>query len=167
MKKLLMFIVALVAVNGLFAFEARGVLFGGISELTVRKHATEDKWVSTVIFYPQFGAFVSDNVTFDVVFGVNSIIPTAVGLGMGSRYFYKNCYAGVDFAIMRGFVDGYLHVTPKLGYLVPIVPNAYADVQAYYRRSIARQRYKGSDYAAIRVGLQVNFDRKRSSKQDQ
>lgn len=167
MKKYAVLIVALLAVSAGFAFEAKTTLFGGVTEFSVRKRDFDDKHIGIFYVYPQVGVFVAKDVSLDFFYGFNSIVPTAFGIGLGSRYFHNNLYGGVEFAALLGGWEGNYHVIPKVGYLIPIVPKGYLDLQAYFRQAIDKGSTLGKGYGAIRAGIQVNLERKPKSGQSQ
>lgn len=159
MKKLLLIVLVLLALSAAFAFESKSVLLGGLTDYQIRKHHKDDRLVAALYLYPQFGIFVKDNVCLDLFWGINSIVPTAIGCSVGGRYFFKNFYAGGELAVMPGVFDGFFHVIPKVGYLIQVVPNGYIDLQAYYRQTIDGRKLTAR-YGAIRAGVQVMIPRK-------
>lgn len=166
MKKYIVLIVVLLAVSAGFAFQRKDVLLGGYAELISREHKTKNQIVTDLGLYPQVGVFLDEAICLDLIFGHTGPLVRIMNVGAGARLFHKNIYAGASFSVLAGMAVSYYEVTPKLGYLIPIVPNAYLDLQAFYRRALSSNKLE-EDYAAVRLGIQVHLGKKPQADSDQ
>jgi hypothetical protein len=98
---------------------------------------------------------------------------TALGFGLGGRYFWNQLYAGADIQYHSVAMDTGLtgkntttgiYLTPKVGYLIPLVQNVFFDVRALYQLGVGD--YGGdasgsneSSWLNLSVGLQVFLNR--------
>ena len=100
------------------------------------------------------------------------------GIGVGARYFpILTLYGGADFAYeinteKTKFLTGSstkekynaMYLTPKIGYMVPVLPNAYLDLQGYYKLGLGeytgdKEDTKNEESAlGFRLGVQVNLN---------
>ncbi len=175
MKKSLIILIALMAVSTVFAFQSGSLMFGGQIGYSSYKASNNDDALTAIVFAPQISRFVMENLSADLILsyasssqGKNS--NSSFGIGVGGRYFFKNIYGGLDFTyevlqvqIPRvGVSQNAMYLTPKIGYLAPIAPNTYVDLQARYKLGVGK--YSGNFHGdneesnfGILVGLQVNY----------
>ncbi len=182
MKKYLMIVVALMAVTAVFAFEPSSMLIGGGFEFTSQKDDSDADAVNTIAFYPQLSGFVIENLSADLILSLVNMSQdddsaTAIGIGVGGRYFFKNLYGGADFtyALNRAKYKSMfgstvktkynaMYLTPKIGYLAPVLPNTYIDLQGYYKLGLGEYTGDMEDIdneescIGIRLGVQFNMN---------
>ncbi|MGB4309374.1 MAG: hypothetical protein WBI94_03715 [Candidatus Cloacimonadaceae bacterium] len=183
MKKYLLIVVAMMAVSAVFAFQPSSMLIGGTFEFKSEKDDSDADAFSTVAFYPQLSGFVIENLSADLIVNILSqstdgYKASSIGLGAGARYFFRNLYGGADFTYAINNENeevkllittqktkyNAMYLTPKIGYLAPILPNTYIDLQGYYKLGLGE--YTG-DYEdvdneesclGIRLGVQFNLN---------
>lgn len=178
MKKYLMIVVALMAVSAVFAFQPSSMLIGGGVEFRSEKRNSDDDATTTIAFYPQLSGFVIENLSGDLILSYASTSykkdsNSVFGIGVGGRYFFKNLYGGADFSynlinsktFLGKMKTNAMYLTPKIGYLAPVAPNTYIDLQGYYKLGLGTY---GGDLAdldidneesclGVRVGVQLNM----------
>ena len=172
MKKSLIILIALMAVSAVFAFQPGSMMVGGQIDFGSYKANSDADAYTTIGFYPQLSGFVMENLSADLIVSYAQIGDDAseIGLGLGAKYFYNTLYGGLDFTyqinkfkiLNQNKSGNSMYLTPKIGYMVPIIPNAYVDLQAYYKMGIGE--YGGdqsgdnsSSHLNLRAGLLVNL----------
>ena len=179
MKKYLMIVVALMAVSAVFAFQPSSMLIGGGFEFKSEQADADDDVRTTIAFYPQLSGFVIENLCGDLILSYASSSyqknsDSIFGIGVGGRYFFKNLYGGADFsynlinskALGAKLKTNAMYLTPKVGYLAPVTPNTYIDLQGYYKMGLGTYGGDLADFDfdneescfGIRVGVQVNMN---------
>jgi hypothetical protein len=190
MKKYLLIVVAIMAVSAVFAFQPSSMLVGGTFEYKSEKADADADAVKTIAFQPQLAGLVLENLSADLILsyvstkgvplGLGTTLDTSqFGIGVGARYFpILTLYGGADFtyAINSTKVNypkplkpdkgkyNAMYLTPKIGYMVPVLPNTYLDLQGYYKLGLGE--YTGdkedtkNDESALgfRLGVQVNLN---------
>ncbi|HPW39041.1 MAG TPA: outer membrane beta-barrel protein [Candidatus Syntrophosphaera sp.] len=144
---------------------------------------------------PQIGYFVIDNLAVDLLLNVGTASQssdgydysaTSLGIGLGARYFFLNFYGGLGFnyesfstkeevsKVEEKYSASAMYITPKIGYVLPLASNVYADFGLNYRMGIGKA--KGSlevanvetewdsdnEYSKLQLmaGLQIFFPKK-------
>lgn len=190
MKKYLLIVVAIMAVSAVFAFQPSSMLVGGTFEYKSEKDDADADAVKTIAFQPQLAGLVLENLSADLIlsyvstkgvpFGLGTTLDTSqFGIGVGARYFpILTLYGGADFtyAINSRKVNypkplkpdkgkyNAMYLTPKIGYMVPVLPNAYLDLQGYYKLGLGEytgdlEDVKNEESAlGFRLGVQVNLN---------
>jgi len=190
MKKYLLIVVAIMAVSAVFAFQPSSMLVGGTFEYKSEKDDADADAVKTIAFQPQLAGLVLENLSADLIlsyvstkgvpFGLGTTLDTSqFGIGVGARYFpILTLYGGADFtyAINSRKVNypkplkpdkgkyNAMYLTPKIGYMVPVLPNTYLDLQGYYKLGLGeytgdKEDVKNEESAlGFRLGVQVNLN---------
>lgn len=178
MKKALIIFTSLLIMTSAFAFEKGTIDLGGTASLSIVKSDSDEKTLTTIIMRPQLGYFVADNVCVDAIFiyesqSYDDQTISAIGIGLGGRYFYNNIYGGLDLQFRTTSVyeensgDGSASANflqPKMGVLVPLNPNVFLDFGASYQFGFGD--YGGDAHGdneasmfGINVGLHYLFKR--------
>jgi len=145
MKKVLLLIVALLAVSAGFAFKAGDLLLGGQVGITSEQVSPDHPTITTIEVHPQVGLFILKEFSLDLILSRHHVMSenyrrSTFGVAFGSRYFYKQFYGGLEMRIAT--FDEYratghvrykgAQIGNKLVYLVPITSAAYLDLQAHF-----------------------------------
>jgi hypothetical protein len=178
MKKGLLILVSMILVCSAFAFNQGTINLGGMADFSIDKANSDADPITTIRLRPQVAYFVRDNISADLIFIMENQSQdddniTALGFGLGGRYFWNQLYAGADIQYHSVAMDTGLtgkntttgiYLTPKVGYLIPLVQNVFFDVRALYQLGVGD--YGGdasgsneSSWLNLSVGLQVFLNR--------
>lgn len=163
MKRGLLILVALVVASSVFAFTAGTINPGGTVSFSSYKSNADEKPTTMLLFSPQVGYFVIDNLSLDLALQFSSenqaagdfnskYSSTGMALGLGGRYFYQNFYGGLALmysssSYESGNFDGGVTATyfnVMAGYLVPIAENVYIDLGLDFAKGFGN--YGGKSY---------------------
>jgi hypothetical protein len=177
MKRGLLILFSLLLVSTVFAFNQGAMLVGGQAGLNISKANSDDDALTTITLAPEFGYFVINNLCVDAIlaFGSQSkdeYSMSAIGIGLGGRYFFDKLYAGLDLQYQSEtrdydefsgkFTVSSMYGTLKTGYLIPLTPSAFVDLRGNYRMGLGDYGADGSgknessDFG-FTAGLQVLF----------
>ncbi|MCB5252928.1 MAG: hypothetical protein RBR69_03420 [Candidatus Cloacimonadaceae bacterium] len=177
MKKGILIIISLFVVCSAFAFSKGTLNLGGTASLHIHKDDSDADAQSTFILRPKIGYFIVEDNCIDLIFIYENYFQnddsiSALGLGIGTAYFLKQFYAGIDFIYESLTIDASelkskataMFVNPKLGYLVSLTPNVYLDLGAGYTMGIGDYGADSSGSNSSRdlhfnLGLQYYFNR--------
>ncbi|HPV15298.1 MAG TPA: outer membrane beta-barrel protein [Candidatus Cloacimonadota bacterium] len=192
MKKYLLIVVAIMAVSAVFAFQPSSMLVGGTFEYKSEKADADADAVKTIAFHPQLAGLVLENLSADLIlsYGARVGAPAGItgattkdtsqfGIGVGARYFpILTLYGGADFTYAinstktnypkpikpdKGKYNA-MYLTPKIGYMVPVLPSTYLDLQAYYKLGLGEYTGDKKDTKneesglGFRMGVQFNIN---------
>jgi hypothetical protein len=179
MKKGLLILLSLLIVTCVFAFDKGTINPGGTISFTSSKSHSDADAYTALLFAPQIGYFVIDNLSADLDLSLVSEKQgddkaSMFGIGIGARYFYNNFYGGLGL-MMNSYKSEYTSGTYtyefkqtasflnlKAGYVVPIVENVFVDAGLNYQMGFGE--YGGgasgdNEESALTIGagLQVFF----------
>ncbi|MDD2507361.1 MAG: hypothetical protein PHQ78_08650 [Candidatus Cloacimonetes bacterium] len=169
MKKAMIIFASLLIMTSAFAFEKGTMNLGGTASLSMAKSNSDDETLTTIIMRPQFGYFVADNVCVDGIFiyesqSYDDESTSAIGVGLGGRYFYNNFYGGMDLQFqsmsmeddaLGDFSVSANYLQPKIGVLVPLNPNVFLDFGASYQFGFGDY---GGDRSGTNESTRFNFN---------
>jgi len=185
MKRYLLIIVALLAAGHVFAVQQNSMLIGGqLGVRTTNNYYSGTPFrreiVTIVELYPQWSMFLTENISVDLNVGYHLrkakvSFEARTSLAAGGRFFYKNLYGGLELSRDSAWQDVFnpghtqkysaSYLVPKVGYLAPIKPNIYADLQSYYKMGIGE--YSGDRDGdnrernfGLRLGILVQLNNK-------
>lgn len=193
MRKIVLILLAVFAVGALSAFNQGTINPGGYVAISSEKSDSDDDATTSIVVAPQIGYFVIDNLAVDLLLNVGTASQssdgydysaTSLGIGLGARYFFLNFYGGLGFNYESfstkeevskvEYSASAMYITPKIGYVLPLASNVYADFGLNYRMGIGKA--KGSlevanvetewdsdnEYSKLQLmaGLQIFFPKK-------
>ncbi len=195
MRKIVLILLAVFAVGALSAFNQGTINPGGYVAISSEKSDSDDDATTSIVVAPQIGYFVIDNLAVDLLLNVGTASQssdgydysaTSLGIGLGARYFFLNFYGGLGFnyesfstkeevsKVEEKYSASAMYITPKIGYVLPLASNVYADFGLNYRMGIGKA--KGSlevanvetewdsdnEYSKLQfmAGLQIFFPKK-------
>ncbi|HOC95979.1 MAG TPA: hypothetical protein PK802_03925 [Candidatus Cloacimonadota bacterium] len=195
MRKIVLILLAVFAVGALSAFNQGTINPGGYVAISSEKSDSDDDATTSIVVAPQIGYFVIDNLAVDLLLNVGTASQssdgydysaTSLGIGLGARYFFLNFYGGLGFnyesfstkeevsKVEEKYSASAMYITPKIGYVLPLASNVYADFGLNYRMGIGKA--KGSlevanvetewdsdnEYSKLQLmaGLQIFFPKK-------
>ena len=195
MRKIVLILLAVFAVGALSAFNQGTINPGGYVAISSEKSDSDDDATTSIVVAPQIGYFVIDNLAVDLLLNVGTASQssdgydysaTSLGIGLGARYFFLNFYGGLGFnyesfstkeevsKVEQKYSASAMYITPKIGYVLPLASNVYADFGLNYRMGIGKA--KGSlevanvetewdsdnEYSKLQLmaGLQIFFPKK-------
>ncbi|MCB5270339.1 MAG: hypothetical protein LHW56_00680 [Candidatus Cloacimonetes bacterium] len=176
MKKVALIILSLTVVCSVFAFSKGTNYLGGTASFSSAKASSDAETLTTITLQPELGVFILDNSSLDLIFKFISqsqgdVSTSIVGVGIGTKYYWKNFYAGIDFQHQSSSVRGShwngtssgMFLNPKAGYLVSLIPHAYLDLGAGYLMGIGNYgggsgRSNETRYLGFHIGLQYFFN---------
>lgn len=195
MRKVVLILLAVFAVGALSAFNQGTINPGGYVAISSEKNDPDDDATTSIVVAPQIGYFVIDNLAVDLLLNVGmasqsgdgyDYSTTSLGIGLGARYFFLNFYGGLGFnyesfstkeevsKVEEKYSASAMYITPKIGYVLPLASNVYADLGLNYRMGIGKA--KGSlevanvetewdsdnEYSKLQfmAGLQIFFPKK-------
>lgn len=159
MRKIVLILLAIFAVGALSAFNQGTINPGGYVAISSEKSDSDDDATTSIVVAPQIGYFVIDNLSADLMLSLGMATQsgdgydysaTDLGIGLGARYFFLNFYGGLGFNyesyISKNELDksgtkrkeSAMFITPKIGYVLPLASNVYADLGLNYRMGIGK-----------------------------
>lgn len=178
MKKAALIVLSLAVVCSVFAFSKGTNYLGGTASFSSSKVNSDAEALTILTLQPELGIFILDNSSLDLIFkfvsqsqGDRSL--SIVGVGMGTKYYWKNFYAGIDFQHQSSNLmtsdwkskssTSAMFLDPKVGYLAPLIPHAYLDLGASYLMGIGNYgggsgRSNETRYLSFHIGLQYFFN---------
>lgn len=177
MKKALVLFALIFCLGQVFAFVQGTMNLGGTASLSMSKADSDDDTETTLSLRPQIGYFLTDDVCGDLIFiyesqSYDGDTDSALGLGLGARYFWNNAYIGAEFqydsvnleSLMGTMNMTAMYVAPKLGYLAPLGHKVYLELGAIYELGIGDFGGDGSgpndgSNLQFNLGLQYFFNR--------
>lgn len=147
MKKGLLILCSLLLVSTVFAFNQGAMLIGGSGGIDISKSNKDADPQTLVSLYPQFGYFVIDKLCADLILKAELLTEgedstTALGIGIGGRYFFDKLYGGLDFQYQQMIRDyeltgkmekSAMYGTLKAGYLFPVSSRTFVDLRGQYQ----------------------------------
>ncbi|MDY6915418.1 MAG: hypothetical protein SVM86_03770 [Candidatus Cloacimonadota bacterium] len=171
MKKLLFFLLAILVVNSLAAFEMGTVNVGGMVGFESYKQDSDADAVNTIMVMPYGGYFITKDImgeAFLAYYNENSDSysdpRTQFGFGLGGRYFLDKAYVGAAFKLTtyddgnNDYSSNYLQF--KAGYLFEIAKNVYLDAAALYDMGIGEYGgdFEGTDNEESRFSIALGIE---------
>ena len=195
MRKIVLILLAVFAVGALSAFNQGTINPGGYVAISSEKSDSDDDATTSIVVAPQIGYFVIDNLAVDLLLNVGTASQssdgydysaTSLGIGLGARYFFLNFYGGLGFnyesfsskdevsKVEDKYSASAMYITPKIGYVLPLASNVYADFGLNYRMGIGKAKRSlevanvetewdsDNEYSKLQLmaGLQIFFPKK-------
>lgn len=166
MKKGILILFSLLFVVAAFAFDQGTINLGGTASFESAKANSDADAETMFSLSPNVGYFVIDDLSVDLNLSYVNYDgdSSAMGIGLGARYFYMNFYGGLQFDYRTVGTDDWdvssMYITPKIGYMMPLAQNVYVDLGLRYQMGIGDygQDGSGSNESSVihfGVGLQV------------
>ena len=161
MRKIVLILLAIFAVGALSAFNQGTINPGGYVAISSEKNDSDDDATTSIVVAPQIGYFVIDNLAVDLLLNVGMASQSSdgydysansLGIGLGARYFFLNFYGGLGFnyesfstkeemgKLEEKYSASAMYITPKIGYVLPLASNVYADLGLNYRMGIGKAK---------------------------
>ncbi len=170
MKKGLLILLSVLVITLLGAFPQRTINPGGYLSFSSIKDNSDADAISVITVAPQVGYFVIDNLAIDGLVSYQDFDgDSALGIGVGGRYFYKNFYGGLGL-MYESWDSGSstntgMYLDPKLGYVVPLARNVYFDLGLDYKMGFGQYGGDAADFDIdneesalnFKVGLQIYY----------
>jgi hypothetical protein len=172
MKKVTIFVIVLLLLSSVYAFDKDTINAGGGFSYVSGKSDADADTESNLILLLRGGYFMKDNLTLDLHFQYQSTSSgesdkSLLGFGIGGRYFMQDkFYVGPSFLYLNDVDNDYSttmnYLLFQAGYLHPLKENVYLDVGVDYQMGIGEY---GGDTSGdneqtlfyIRAGLEFFF----------